>query len=117
MGTLINYVHSGQPDLTNRQMAVLMIVYFLPAPHTVRGLAAQLRVCKPVVTRVLNKLGALGFLRRQKDLSDLRSIFVERTPQGRAFIEDLIKLWDPGYNLEVRAESLRVVSERRDTGR
>ncbi len=67
MGTLIDYVQSARPDLTNRQMALLMVVYLLPGPHTVRGLAARLRVSKPVVTRALNTLGALGYLRRQKD--------------------------------------------------
>jgi hypothetical protein len=36
---LIAYVRSGEPDLTNRQMALLMLVYLTPGPHTVRGLA------------------------------------------------------------------------------
>ncbi|NWM00780.1 MarR family transcriptional regulator, partial [Klebsiella pneumoniae] len=36
--TLVDYVRSGEPDLTNRQMALLMLVYLDPGPHTVRGL-------------------------------------------------------------------------------
>lgn len=88
MGTLIDYVQSARPDLTNRQMALLMVVYLMPGPHTVRGLAARLHVSKPVVTRALNTLGALGYLRRQKDESDLRNIFVEQTPQGLAFLDE-----------------------------
>ena len=98
MDTLIGYVQSARPDLTNRQMALLMIVYLVPGPHTVRGLAAQLQVSKPVVTRALNTLGALGYLRRQKDESDLRNIFVERTQSGLAFLEefsDLIARTEP----------------------
>ena len=43
MQTLISYVRSGQPDLTNRQMALLMLVYLTPGPHTVRGLAKSAR--------------------------------------------------------------------------
>jgi hypothetical protein len=39
MQTLIGYVRSGQPDLTNRQMALMLLVYLTPGPHTVRGLA------------------------------------------------------------------------------
>ena len=39
MKALIAYVRSGEPDLTNRQMALLMLVYLTPGPHTVRGLA------------------------------------------------------------------------------
>ncbi len=88
METLTAYVRSDRPDLTNRQMAILLHVYLVPGPHTVRGLAAQLNVSKPVVTRALNTLGALGYVRRKKDSSDLRSVLVEQTPEGLAFIED-----------------------------
>ena len=92
MRTLIGYVQSARPDLTNRQMALLMLVYLSDGPHTVRGLAAKLKVSKPVVTRALNTLGALGYLRRQKDESDLRNIFVERTAAGTAFLEEFASL-------------------------
>jgi DNA-binding MarR family transcriptional regulator len=87
MRTLIAYVQSNRPDLTNRQLALLLLVYLTPGPHTVRGLAAKLRVSKPVITRALNTLGAFGYIRRQKDESDLRNIFVERTAQGHEFLE------------------------------
>ena len=92
MDTLIDYVQSSRPDLTNRQMALLLVVYLVPGPHTVRGLAARLRVSKPVVTRALNTLSALGYLRRQKDESDLRNIFVEQTPQGLTFLDEFAEL-------------------------
>lgn len=92
MGTLIGYVQSQRPDLTNRQMALLLVVYLSPGPHTVRGLAARLGVSKPVITRALNTLGALGYLRRQRDERDLRNVFVERTPQGLAFLDAFAEL-------------------------
>jgi DNA-binding MarR family transcriptional regulator len=87
MRALIGYVRSGQPDLTNRQMALLMLVYLTPGPHTVRGLAAMLGVSKPVVTRALNTLGALGYLRRERDQDDRRNVFVVRTNDGTNFLE------------------------------
>ncbi len=87
MDILINYVRSGQPDLTNRQMALLMVVYQTPGPHTVRGLAAKLGVSKPVVTRALNTLAALGYLRRERDEADGRNIFVVETELGADFLE------------------------------
>ncbi len=87
MATLVDYVRSGEPDLTNRQMALLLVVYLRPGPHTVRGLARALNVSKPVVTRALNRLGALGYLRRQRDDSDKRNIFVARTSEGADFLE------------------------------
>jgi len=67
MQTLIGYVRSGQPDLTNRQMALMLLVYLTPGPHTVRGLANILGVSKPVITRALNTLGSLGYLRRDRE--------------------------------------------------
>ena len=88
MATLVDYVRSGEPDLTNRQMALLLVVYLNPGPHTVRGLARALNVSKPVVTRALNRLGALGYLRRQRDDSDKRNIFVARTSEGAGFLEE-----------------------------
>ncbi|MGI4949398.1 MAG: MarR family transcriptional regulator [Janthinobacterium lividum] len=88
MATLVDYVRSGEPDLTNRQMALLLVVYLNPGPHTVRGLARFLNVSKPVVTRALNRLGSLGYLRRQRDDSDKRNIFVARTSGGADFLEE-----------------------------
>jgi DNA-binding MarR family transcriptional regulator len=87
MKALIAYVRSGEPDLTNRQMALLMLVYLTPGPHTVRGLARVLGVSKPVVTRALNTLGALGYLRRERDQDDRRNVFVVRTTNGANFLE------------------------------
>jgi DNA-binding MarR family transcriptional regulator len=87
MQTLIGYVRSGQPDLTNRQMALLLLVYLTPGPHTVRGLAHILGVSKPVITRALNTLGSLGYLRRVRDEADRRNVFVAQTSIGQDFLE------------------------------
>jgi DNA-binding MarR family transcriptional regulator len=87
MEALISYVRSGQPDLTNRQMALMLLVYLTPGPHTVRGLAASLDVSKPVITRALNTLGSLGYLRRVRDESDRRNVFVAKTRTGQEFLE------------------------------
>jgi DNA-binding MarR family transcriptional regulator len=53
----------------------------------VRGLAERLGVSKPVVTRALNKLTALGYLQRKRDRNDGRNIFVEMTRPGADFLE------------------------------
>jgi len=94
MSTLVGYVRSGQPDLTNRQMALLLLVYLTSGPHTVRGLAQALGVSKPVVTRALNTLGALGYLRRERDPSDRRNIFIAHTEVGAKFLEGFGDLID-----------------------
>ena len=87
MQTLIAYVRSGQPDLTNRQMALMLLVYLTPGPHTVRGLAHILGVSKPVITRALNTLGSLGYLRRVRDEADRRNVFVAKTSTGQDFLD------------------------------
>ena len=50
-------------------------------------LARVLGVSKPVVTRALNTLGALGYLRRERDQDDRRNVFVVRTNSGADFLE------------------------------
>src|SRR3546814_6907105 len=92
MSALVRYVQSNQPDLTNRQLALLLIVYLLPGPHTVRGLAARLPVSKPVIPRALNSLSALGYLRRQRDESDLRNVLAEQTPDGNDCLKAFAQL-------------------------
>ena len=84
-----SYVRSGLPDLTNRQMAILLTVCTHKGPHTVRGLASILDVSKPVITRALNKLAQLGYLRRQRDTMDKRNVFVAPTKKGAQFLEKI----------------------------
>ena len=83
---LLRYVRSGQPDLTNRQMALLLVVGLEGGLHTVRGLAARLGVSKPVVTRALNSLSGLDLVKRRIDERDRRSVFIDLTPEGEAFL-------------------------------
>jgi DNA-binding MarR family transcriptional regulator len=85
----VTTVRSDAPDLTARQLAVLMTVRLQPAPHTVRGLAATLNVGKPAITRALDTLSRLGFVQRRRDPKDGRNVFVERTDKGDGFLEQL----------------------------
>jgi len=85
----VTTVRSDAPDLTARQLAVLMTVRLQPAPHTVRGLAAALNVGKPAITRALDTLTRLGFVQRRRDPKDGRNVFVDRTERGDAFLEQL----------------------------
>ena len=55
--------HEG-PDLSARQMAILLIVYLDERPQTVRGLAGALAISKPAVTRALDRLSKPGYARR-----------------------------------------------------
>ncbi len=77
------------PDLTTRQLALLLHVALVRQSHTVRGLAQALQISKPAVTRALDRLGAAGYLVRQRDPLDRRSVLVSLTPDGRAFLGEL----------------------------
>lgn len=85
-------VRADEPDLTARQLAVLMTVYLTPAPHTVRGLAAALSVGKPAITRALDTLTRLGLVRRRRDDADARNVLVQRTVKGSVFLADFGEL-------------------------
>lgn len=81
-------VRSQGPDLSARQMAIMLIVYSAPPPHTVRGLAASLSISKPAVTRALDTLSHLGLLKRKRDEADKRNVLVQRTITGSVFLSD-----------------------------
>jgi DNA-binding MarR family transcriptional regulator len=81
-------VKADGPDLSARQFAILMRIYLEPAPHTVRGLAQALDLGKPAVTRALDALESLGFVKRKKDEADLRNVLVQRTVQGSVFLSE-----------------------------
>lgn len=80
------------PDITQRQFALLLHVYVAPPPHTVRGLANRLQMSKPAVTRALDRLSHLDFLKRAPDDADKRSILVKRTVAGAVFLRDFADL-------------------------
>jgi DNA-binding MarR family transcriptional regulator len=86
-GVAVNEVDHGMPDLSMRQLAILLTIYLDPPPHTVRGLAARLNVSKPVITRALDTMGALDLVSRRRDDADRRNVLIRRTVAGALFVE------------------------------
>lgn len=80
-------VEQDAPDLTSRQMAMLLHIYLVPPPHTVRGLAQVLGVTKPVVTRALDSMGSMGLVERERDSQDRRNVIIKRTVAGALYLE------------------------------
>lgn len=78
----IEAVVNDAPDLSSRQLALLMTVYLEKGPHTVRSLAKKLNVTKAVIVRAIDKLAGMDFVRRAPDHRDKRSIILTRTPCG-----------------------------------
>ena len=87
-GAIVESVRRDSPDLSARQMALLLTVYMTAPPHTVRGLAADLNVSKPAVTRALDRLSELGLIKRKIDDADRRSVLVQRTVKGSVYLRE-----------------------------
>lgn len=85
---IIESVRRDGPDLSARQMALLLTVYLTPPPHTVRGLAESMNVSKPAITRALDRLGQMELLRRKVDETDRRSVLVQRTVKGSVYLRE-----------------------------
>lgn len=85
-------VQDDEQDLTQRQMAILMIVYLETPPHTVRGLASHLGVTKPVITRALDTMGRMNLVTRRRDEEDKRNVIISRTVEGALYLEKLADL-------------------------
>ncbi len=89
---VMDQVRDELPDLSLRQMAVLLTVYLEPGPHTVRGLAKKLGVTKPVITRALNAMSRHELLQRRRDERDKRNVLIHRTLQGALYLEALAEM-------------------------
>ena len=82
-------VRDAEPDLSARQVSVLITIYLEPQPHTIRALAAKLGVTKPVITRALDTMGRQGLVSRKRDPADRRNVLVQRTVKGALYLERL----------------------------
>ncbi len=86
--TIVALVRRDGVDLSARQLGVFLTCYLTEGGHTVRGLAQDLNVSKPAITRALDRLSELDFVRRKVDPSDRRSVLVQRTVKGAAFLRE-----------------------------
>jgi len=79
-------VRDAGPDFSSRQIVILTTIYLETGPHTVRSLAGKLQVTKAVITRAIDTLERLQYLRRCADHRDKRSVIIERTPKGSHYL-------------------------------
>src|SRR5438445_12123203 len=77
--TVVALVRRDGADLSARQLGVFLTCYLQDGGHTVRGLAADLNVSKPAITRALDRLGELDLARRKVDPMDRRSLLAQPT--------------------------------------
>ncbi len=89
---VLESVRREGPDLSARQMAILLTIYLSPPPHTVKGLSEKLGVTKPAITRALDTLGQMDLLKRKRDPDDKRNVLVQRTVSGSVFLNEFADL-------------------------
>jgi DNA-binding MarR family transcriptional regulator len=115
--TIVALVRRDGPDLSARQLGVFLTCYLQEGAHTVRGLAADLNVSKPAITRALDRLGELDLARRKVDPMDRRSVLVQRTLKGAAFLRDLRSIQNEASTKAAKAEAGEVAPAKRGRGR
>lgn len=81
-------VRSDGPDLSARQLAMLMSIYLEDGLHTVRSLAKHLGVTKAAISRATDSLCKLGYIERKPDHRDKRSVVLARTSAGIHFLSE-----------------------------
>ena len=84
--TVVALVSAEDRDLTQRQIGVLLTCYLDKDEHTVRGLARDLNISKPAVTRAVDKLEGMHLLARAEDPRDRRSVLLQCTAAGRGYM-------------------------------
>ena len=85
-------VRADGPDLSMRQWSILLTVYLNAGPHTVRALARDLNVPKPAISRALDALSILGFVKRVRDVRDKRIVLVQKTTAGAIYVDEFAKI-------------------------
>lgn len=109
--TVVALVRRDGADLSARQLGVFLTCYLRDGGHTVRGLAADLNVSKPAITRALDRLSEFDLVRRKTDPLDRRSVLVQRTMAGAGFLRDLKRIMaDAGKEAEKVSSKARRTS-------
>jgi MarR family transcriptional regulator, organic hydroperoxide resistance regulator len=77
--------------LTHPQYLV-MLALWQHAPLSVRELSTKLQLDPGTLSPLLKRLEAIGYLTRDRDPRDERSLAVTLTPRGRALREEALKI-------------------------
>jgi DNA-binding MarR family transcriptional regulator len=75
-------------DLSARQTAVLLNVYLMPPPHSIKSLADDLIISKPAVCRAVDALEKSKLVKRIRDRQDKRNVLIQRTVKGSVYLSE-----------------------------
>ncbi|MEZ5691810.1 MAG: helix-turn-helix domain-containing protein [Rickettsiales bacterium] len=75
-------------DLSARQTAVLLNVYLMPPPHSIKLLSEELQISKPAICRAVDALESAKLLKRTRDKQDKRNVLIQRTVKGSVYLSE-----------------------------
>jgi DNA-binding MarR family transcriptional regulator len=75
-------------DLSARQTAVLLNIYLMPSPHSIKSLSEELIISKPAICRAVDALEAVKLVKRIRDKQDKRNVLLQRTVKGSVYLSE-----------------------------
>ena len=74
------------PDLSSRQMSIILTIYIDPKPYSIKMLSTRLNISKPAVCRAIDTLEKMDLVKRKIDNKDKRNVYLERTDKGYDYL-------------------------------
>lgn len=75
-------------DLSARQTAVLLNIYIMPSPHSIKSLSEELMISKPAICRAVDALENVKLVKRIRDKQDKRNVIIQRTVKGSVYLSE-----------------------------
>lgn len=75
-------------DLSSRQQAILLNVYLMPGPHSIKSLSDELMISKPAICRAIDALETAKLVKRIRDKQDKRNVLIQRTVKGSVYLSE-----------------------------
>ncbi len=75
-------------DLSARQTAVLLNIYIMPSPHSIKSLSEELMISKPAICRAVDALENVKMVKRIRDKQDKRNVIIQRTVKGSVYLSE-----------------------------
>ncbi len=75
-------------DLSARQTAVLLNIYLMPSPHSIKLLSEELMISKPAICRAIDALENAKLVKRVRDKQDKRNVTIQRTVKGSVYLSE-----------------------------
>lgn len=82
-------VRGDSPDLSMRQLAILLVAENATVPPGVKELTALLQIPKPSVTRAIDRLQSAQLVTRRPSIKDRRQVTVHILPEGTEYMQQI----------------------------